>query len=191
MLEQLEALGRPGGRDSVAIEESRRIDLEGGGVPGGERGEYIDRGIGGEHIGDPGKHAIVAAGDASEQRGPWEEDGDPGGSRRKLERRPLDRRDREGGIRQAAATSEDGSAGRTDQGGPVGVDAEHEHAWLGRCAVEHGTTVAGADVDDQPAVADQLFELADVHLEETPTRHELHRRSLCLHSAGAGEGRRG
>ena len=56
-----------------------------------------------------------------------------------------------------------------------GVDAEHERPWLGARPRNHGPAVTGPEIGDHPVrPGDQVFDLADVDVDDAPADDLLH-----------------
>jgi hypothetical protein len=162
------------------VQEVRRRRDAGETVSGGRGEEDRGRRARGEERRDPGRRSVVQGQRPAQQRAPGEGDGQCVGTADELRRRVLGRRDDERGIRQAAlARGSRGAAGRLDEPGRTGVEAEDEGRRLACGARQDGSAIPGPEVDVDPARAGSFEELADVHLEDAPADDGAHGRIVA------------
>jgi hypothetical protein len=97
--------------------------------------------------------------------------GDPGGKLAELLRRRLRGSQHEQDVLESTLPSRSsGATRRLGHRRGVGIDPDHEGGRLRSGHCEHGSTITGADIDRHPPMAaNDLGDLADVHLDEAPS----------------------
>jgi hypothetical protein len=192
--------GGTGGDDFVVRGEAHRSEIQSGVAPGSadrrfparierrdaldavrwhDRGEDLQPTARREGGGHTGEGVRVQTEGATQQRAPWERDGDEiraAGERRVGER--LGPRGKEHGVCRTAACR---SSGRLGHRGRGGVHAKHEGRGLGARPGEHGPAVTGTDIGDHPVgPGDQAGDLADVDFDDAPADDLSHGRQSTL-----------
>ena len=130
---------------------------------------------------DAGQGARVQAEHATEQRTPWERDGDevhaPG------ERRVGKCFGAGGKEHDVGRTAARRASGRLGHRGRGSVHAKHQGARLGARPGEDRAAVTGTDIGDHPVgPGDQAGDLADVHVRDAPADDLSHGRQSTLGS---------